>query len=253
MAKGTPLIRICVKSGFGGQLISGSMLQEPPPKVADLFRHQISHRMLAPITNRHGITEVHVATWRLLLALAAAATLVWAVTSMVIRARHHWRLRVVAVSCFLGADGHMRAAVRAFKQYCDNNAVQRRPSNMHQFIKDAMEALNRTGNLNPPKPEGRRRRLSPNDAMICAEQLMTGYYFTWTNEFGETFTEHKGYDSFSQACAGESSVGSLHGIVGLQKAMQLPEGNQSHLPPCNSQASTRHEATLHASTGQLQG
>jgi hypothetical protein len=87
-----------------------------------------------------------------------------------------------------------------------------------------------------------------NDAMICAEQLMAGYFFTWTNEFGETISEHKGYDSFAQAC-----VENPWSTPGLQEALQLPEGNQGNLPRCDPQAPTRHEAEVYTSTGCLQG
>lgn len=176
------------------------MLQVPPPNLTDSFRHQISRKVLVSVAELDGMAELHAAGWPSIYSLAAAAVTILVVISMIVRARHHWRLRVVAVACFMGAEGHMSSAVRAFKHYCEQNQVARRPKNMHQFIKDAMTSLNERGDLNPPKPKGRRCRLSMTDAMICAEQLMAGYYFSWTNEFGESVTEHKGYDSFAQAC-----------------------------------------------------
>lgn len=123
---------------------------------------------------------MQVAGLPLIAAMAAAAISILAVLSMVVRARHNWRLRVVAVACYMSSGGHMSAAVRAFKTHCDLNQVVRRPKNPHQFIKDAITALNERGDVRPVKPNGRRRRLSMNDAMICAEQLMAGYFFTWT-------------------------------------------------------------------------
>ena len=134
--------------------------------MTDSFRHQISRKLLVSVTNLDGIAKVHAAGWPLVCGLAAAAITILAVISMIVRARHSWRLRVVAVACYLGASGHMGAAKRAFKAHCDSKQVARRPKNSHQFIKDAMHALNERGDLRPPKPKGRRCRLSVNDAML---------------------------------------------------------------------------------------